>query len=245
MQAGKNIFMEKPVATDAPGVRRVLAAAEEAKKKDLKVGVGLQRRHSGRLSRNDQAAAGRRDRRHHRDAGLLERHTPLEESRAKLAAAKARPDRVGIPDAELVLLRLDLRRPYRRAAHPQSRRGALGQRRAAGQRQRLGRRADPQGRPTMAKSSTITRWSWNMPTARGSSANAGIFPAAGTAFPRLPMARRGLARSVPRRSTSRAARPGGLPSGTRIPIRSNTTTCLPQSARTRRTTKPSAAPRAR
>ena len=46
VQAGKNIFMEKPVATDAPGVRRVLAAAEEAKKKDLKVGVGLQRRHS-------------------------------------------------------------------------------------------------------------------------------------------------------------------------------------------------------
>jgi predicted dehydrogenase len=37
--------MEKPVATDAPGVRRVLAAAAEAKKKGLKVGVGLQRRH--------------------------------------------------------------------------------------------------------------------------------------------------------------------------------------------------------
>ena len=37
--------MEKPVAVDAPGVRRVLAAAVEAKKKGLKVGVGLQRRH--------------------------------------------------------------------------------------------------------------------------------------------------------------------------------------------------------
>jgi myo-inositol 2-dehydrogenase / D-chiro-inositol 1-dehydrogenase len=37
--------MEKPVAVDAPGVRRVLAAAEEAKKKSLKVGVGLQRHH--------------------------------------------------------------------------------------------------------------------------------------------------------------------------------------------------------
>jgi len=42
---GKHVFMEKPVATDAPGVRRVLAAAEEAKKKNLKVGVGLQRHH--------------------------------------------------------------------------------------------------------------------------------------------------------------------------------------------------------
>jgi predicted dehydrogenase len=41
----KHVFMEKPVATDAPGVRRVLAAAEEAKKKNLKVGVGLQRHH--------------------------------------------------------------------------------------------------------------------------------------------------------------------------------------------------------
>jgi predicted dehydrogenase len=43
--AGKNIFMEKPVASDAAGVRRVLAAAEEAKKKNLKIGVGLQRHH--------------------------------------------------------------------------------------------------------------------------------------------------------------------------------------------------------
>lgn len=41
--ANKHVFMEKPVATDAPGVRRVLAAAEEAKKKKLNVVVGLQR----------------------------------------------------------------------------------------------------------------------------------------------------------------------------------------------------------
>ena len=45
VEAGKHVFMEKPVATDAPGVRRVLAAAEEAKKKNLAVGVGLQRHH--------------------------------------------------------------------------------------------------------------------------------------------------------------------------------------------------------
>ena len=47
VRQGKHIFMEKPVAIDAPGVRRVLAAAAEAKKKNLKVGVGLQRRHKG------------------------------------------------------------------------------------------------------------------------------------------------------------------------------------------------------
>ncbi len=45
VKQGKNVFMEKPVATDAGGIRRVLAAAEEAKKKNLKVGVGLQRHH--------------------------------------------------------------------------------------------------------------------------------------------------------------------------------------------------------
>jgi myo-inositol 2-dehydrogenase / D-chiro-inositol 1-dehydrogenase len=45
IKSGKHVFMEKPVATDPAGIRRVLAAAEEAKKKNLKVGVGLQRRH--------------------------------------------------------------------------------------------------------------------------------------------------------------------------------------------------------
>ena len=45
IRQGKHVFMEKPVAVDATGVRQVLAAAEEAKKKNLKVGVGLQRRH--------------------------------------------------------------------------------------------------------------------------------------------------------------------------------------------------------
>ena len=43
VRQGKHIFMEKPVATDPTGVRRVLAAAEEAKKKKLNVVVGLQR----------------------------------------------------------------------------------------------------------------------------------------------------------------------------------------------------------
>ena len=45
VRQGKHVFMEKPVAVDAPGVRRVLAAAAESKKRNLKVGVGLQRRH--------------------------------------------------------------------------------------------------------------------------------------------------------------------------------------------------------
>src|SRR5579863_8420457 len=34
---GKHVFMEKPVAVDGSGVRKVLAACDEAKKKNLKV----------------------------------------------------------------------------------------------------------------------------------------------------------------------------------------------------------------
>ena len=45
VEQGKHVFFEKPVATDAPGVRKVLEAAKAAKEKNLKVGVGLQRRH--------------------------------------------------------------------------------------------------------------------------------------------------------------------------------------------------------
>jgi len=45
IKQGKHVFMEKPVAVDGKGVRQVLAAAQEAKKKNLKVGVGLQRHH--------------------------------------------------------------------------------------------------------------------------------------------------------------------------------------------------------
>jgi len=45
VKQNKQIFMEKPVAVDAPGIRKVLAAAEEAKKKKLNEVVGLQRRY--------------------------------------------------------------------------------------------------------------------------------------------------------------------------------------------------------
>ncbi|GEM65866.1 Gfo/Idh/MocA family oxidoreductase [Sphingobacterium faecium] len=45
VRQGKHVFMEKPVAVDIPGIRKVLAAAEIAKKKKLNVVVGLQRRY--------------------------------------------------------------------------------------------------------------------------------------------------------------------------------------------------------
>jgi predicted dehydrogenase len=40
---GKHVFMEKPLAVDAPGIRKVLDAGEKAKKNKLNVVVGLQR----------------------------------------------------------------------------------------------------------------------------------------------------------------------------------------------------------
>jgi myo-inositol 2-dehydrogenase / D-chiro-inositol 1-dehydrogenase len=43
--AGRHVFMEKPVATDAPGVRRIMAANELAKQKGLAVAVGHHLRH--------------------------------------------------------------------------------------------------------------------------------------------------------------------------------------------------------
>ena len=41
VKAGKHIFAEKPMAVDAPGVRKVLAAAAEAKRKNLALVSGF------------------------------------------------------------------------------------------------------------------------------------------------------------------------------------------------------------
>jgi predicted dehydrogenase len=46
VDAGKHVFAEKPVAVDAPGVRKVLAACQRARDRGLSVVCGLQMRHS-------------------------------------------------------------------------------------------------------------------------------------------------------------------------------------------------------
>src|SRR4051812_23730015 len=43
--AGKNVFTEKPVGVDGPGLRKVLEVYDEANKKKLGIGAGTQRRH--------------------------------------------------------------------------------------------------------------------------------------------------------------------------------------------------------
>jgi predicted dehydrogenase len=46
IQAGKNVFMEKPAAVDVPGVKTVMEAGELAKQKGLGIAAGTQRRHA-------------------------------------------------------------------------------------------------------------------------------------------------------------------------------------------------------
>jgi predicted dehydrogenase len=45
IEAGKHVFMEKPVAVDGPGVRLVIEAGELAKQRGLGIVAGTQRRH--------------------------------------------------------------------------------------------------------------------------------------------------------------------------------------------------------
>ncbi|MHC4398974.1 MAG: Gfo/Idh/MocA family protein [Planctomycetota bacterium] len=45
VQTGRNVFMEKSFAVDAPGIRRVLAAGKKASQKNLKIAGGLMSRH--------------------------------------------------------------------------------------------------------------------------------------------------------------------------------------------------------
>ncbi len=47
IKAGKNVFMEKPGAVDAPGVRTLIEAGKLAKQKGLGIAAGTQRRHMG------------------------------------------------------------------------------------------------------------------------------------------------------------------------------------------------------
>lgn len=48
IEAGKHVFMEKPVAVDPAGIRTILAASELAKQKRLGIVAGTQRRHEAR-----------------------------------------------------------------------------------------------------------------------------------------------------------------------------------------------------
>lgn len=55
VEAGRHCFIEKPVAVDPAGVRRMLAAGEVAKRKGLSVVAGAQRRYQANYLRNAHA----------------------------------------------------------------------------------------------------------------------------------------------------------------------------------------------
>ncbi len=55
VRAGKHVFMEKPVAVDPPGGRKVIAAGEIARQKGLAVVAGTQRRHQAAYQRIQHA----------------------------------------------------------------------------------------------------------------------------------------------------------------------------------------------
>jgi predicted dehydrogenase len=62
IDAGKHVFMEKPVATDAPGIRSVMESSDIAASKKLSIVAGTQRRH-------DFAYRGAMERIHNGDIG--------------------------------------------------------------------------------------------------------------------------------------------------------------------------------
>ena len=136
VERGKHVFMEKPVATDAPGVRRVLAAGKVAESKGLKIGVGLQRHHEAKyqetIHRLRDGAIG--------DVRVFALF--LERRHDQTADRSRRTDRDGVPGAQLVFLRVAERRSHRRAARPQSRRLQLVDGRASDRGGRHGRPAD-------------------------------------------------------------------------------------------------------
>lgn len=52
LKAGKNVFVEKPVAVDTPGCRKVIELGEYARSKGLGISAGMQRRHAAGYLKN-------------------------------------------------------------------------------------------------------------------------------------------------------------------------------------------------
>jgi predicted dehydrogenase len=58
IEKGLNVFMEKPVTADGPSSRRMLKLNEEAERKGLRVGVGLNSRHSRAMQQLHERISG-------------------------------------------------------------------------------------------------------------------------------------------------------------------------------------------
>ena len=161
VEKGIHAFVEKPVATDAPGVRAVLQQCEDAKKKNLSIVSGPLLALPRAPARDDEARPRRGDRRHRRGRDDVQLRRGLGPE------AHPRAGRLGdgVPDAQLVLLRLAQRRPHRRAGGPRDRHDGLGPRRRA-PHPAAGARAAARSAPTRstATSTTTSRSSTSIPT---------------------------------------------------------------------------------
>ena len=112
VDAGKHVFMEKPVATDPAGIRSIIESSSNADAKKLAIVAGTQRRH--------EAIYVETMKRIHDGAHRRPRQRPvlLEPGPALGPQARARLERHGMAGPQLAVLHLAVRRPHRRAARP-------------------------------------------------------------------------------------------------------------------------------
>ena len=202
IEAGKHVFIEKPVAVDAPGVRAVIEAGLLAKQKGLGIAAGTQRRHTNSYQETIKRIQGRRDRR----AGL--RPLLLGRQRNLGDRAKARVDRHGMAAPQLALFHLAFRRSLRRATHSQHRRDELGVGRPSHQGRWPPSAGARSARPrNMATSTTISPSSSSIPTTFACSARPARRTAA-TTSPRRPSSARSDRAIATKRSSRRPATVG-------------------------------------
>ena len=127
VNAGKNIFTEKPAAADVTGVRKVLDLVKTAEDKKLHIVAGTQRRHNqGYIQTVKQLQDGA-------IGDITSARCYWNNTNDIWYRPRTELKKFGIPDtdlayhaAQLVPLHVDERRPHRRAAHSQSGRDQLG-----------------------------------------------------------------------------------------------------------------------
>ena len=108
VDAGKHIFCEKPMATDAPGVRSVLESVKAAKEKNLALVAGFCWRYEVRAAGVLPAGSRGRHWRRPRDlCHLLYRPGQTDAARQQPPRRDGRP---GMADAQLVQFHLALGR---------------------------------------------------------------------------------------------------------------------------------------
>ena len=155
----KHLFMEKPLAVDPTGIRRILAANEVAKQKRLKVGVGFVYRY---IRGNQETIARIHDGGDWPDlslARLLEHGLD-----ARYPAAAAARDRDGAPTAQPLQLHLAERRLHRRLPAALHRPLPVGEGRASGHRAGPGRTGKSPIARSAATSSRTMPWNTPSPT---------------------------------------------------------------------------------